>query len=109
MVPPPSLAPPAHLSLVRTASPLRRDDIEELTTLLFDLGSGYECALRTVLSMQRLLERVRRSDDLSPESALLIQEMGRQVGALADGSTAIARCLEAAGKHLAGMKGDPAQ
>ena len=69
MVPPPAAASSsAHvLSLVKPASTLRRDDIEGLATALLDLGSGYEAALRTVISMQRLLERVRRSEDVSPE------------------------------------------
>ena len=34
------------------------------------------------MSMQRMLERVRRSEDVSAESALLLQEMSRQVAAL---------------------------
>jgi hypothetical protein len=33
----PSPAHPAHLSLVRTATTLRREDIEELATTLLDL------------------------------------------------------------------------
>src|SRR5687767_15724778 len=108
MVPPPAAASnSAHvLSLVKSASTLRRDDIEGLATALLELGSGYEAALRTVMSMQRLLERVRRSEDISPEAALLLQEMSRQVSALTECGDAMTRCLENAGGRLLAMKGD---
>jgi hypothetical protein len=107
MVPSPALAAqPAHLSLVRSATTLRREDIEQLATALLDLGSGYESALRTVIAMQRLLERVRRAEEILPESALLLQEMSRQVATLTDCSAAMAQCLEAAGDRLGAMKGD---
>jgi hypothetical protein len=108
MVPPPAAASsPAHLlSLVKPASTLRRDDIEGLASALLDLGSGYEAALRTVISMQRLLERVRRSEDVSPESALLLQEMSRQVGALNECGAAMERCLDSACGLLNTMKSD---
>ena len=108
MVPPSALAAhSAHvLSLVKQASTLRRDDIEGLAAALLDLGSEYEAALRTVLSMQRLLERVRRSEDVSPESALLLQEMSRQVAALIECNAGMARCVDAAGGRLSAIKGD---
>jgi len=108
MVPPPAAASSsAHgLSLVKPSSTLRRDDIEGLAAALLDLGSGYEAALRTVISMQRLLERVRRSEDMSPESALLLQEMSRQVGALAECGAAMGRCVHNASGLLIAMKGD---
>jgi len=99
-------AHPAHLSLVRPATTLSREDIEGLATALLDLGTGYESALRTVIGMQRLLERVRRSEDISPESALLLQEMARQIATLVDCSAAMTRCLDAAGGRLSAMKGD---
>ena len=107
MVPPPALAgQPSHLSLVRGATTLRREDIEQLATALVDLGGGYESALRTVIAMQRLLERVRRSEEISAESALLLQEMSRQVATLTDCGEEIARCLDAARGRLCTMKGD---
>jgi hypothetical protein len=108
MVPPPAAASSsAHvLSLVKPASTLRRDDIEGLAAALLDLGSGYEAALRTVISMQRLLERVRRSEDISPEAALLLQEMSRQVGALTECGAAMGRCVHNASGLLTAMKGD---
>ena len=107
MVPSPApAAHPSHLSLVHTATPLHREDIEGLATALIDLGSGYESALRAVISMQRLLERIRRSEDLSSESALLLQEMSRQVNVLADCTAAATYCLETAGSRVAAMKGD---
>ena len=109
MVPPPALAAPSHLSVVRTAPTLRREDFEELASALLDLGSGYEGALRTVLSMQRLLERVRRSEDVSPESALLLQEMSRQVMALTDSSAAMSTCLDAFRGRLASLKDRPGE
>ena len=66
MVPPSAVASgSAHmLTLVKQASTLRREDIEGLAAALLDLASGYESALRTVMSMQRLLERVRRSEEI---------------------------------------------
>jgi hypothetical protein len=108
MVPPPAAASSsAHiLSLVKSTPTLRRDDIEGLAAALLDLCCGYETALRTGLSMQRLLERVRISADVSPECALLIEEMSRQVATLTEGGAAMTRCLEAATTRLAGMKGD---
>ena len=108
MVPPPAAASSsAHvLSLVKSASTLRRDDIEGLAAALLDLGGGHEAALRTVLSMQRLLERIRRSEELSPESALLLQEMSRHVAALNECSATLSKCLDSAGGLLSSMKSD---
>jgi hypothetical protein len=108
MVPPPAAASSsAHvLSLVKPATTLRRDDIEGLAAALLDLGGGYESALRTVLTVQRLLERVRKSEDVSPEAALLLQEMSRRVAELTEGSAAMIECLEAVGARLSGLKGD---
>jgi hypothetical protein len=68
-----------------------------MATALLDLGSGYETALRTVMSVQRLLERVRRCEDVSSEATLLVQEMSRQMIGLSEGAAAIAACLQAAG------------
>jgi hypothetical protein len=111
MVPPPAAASnSAHvLSLVKSASTLRRDDIEGLATALLDLGGGYEAALRSVMSMQRLLERVRRSEDVSPESGLLLQEMSRQIAALNECSATMARCLDSTRRLLSSMKGDQSE
>ena len=108
MVPAPAAASSsAHiLSLVKTTPALRRDDIEGLAVALLDLGGGYETALRTVLSIQRLLERVRTSGEVSPECSLLMQEMSRQIAALSEGSAAVTRCLDTAATRLAAMKGD---
>ena len=114
MAPPPAAGAAASnaahvLSLVKSASALRRDDIEGLATALLDLGGGYESALRTVMSMQRLLERVRRSEDVSAESGLLLQEMSRQVAALNECSAAMARCLDSTRGLLSTMKGDQSE
>ena len=108
MVPPPAAASSsAHvLSLVKSATTLRRDDIEGLAAALLDLGGGYESALRTVLAVQRMLERVRKSEDVSPECALLLQEMSRQVAELTGSSAAMLGCLNAASGRLSAMKGD---
>jgi hypothetical protein len=94
------------LSLVKSTPTLQRDDIEGLAAALLDLGGGYETALRTVISIQRLLERIRISGDVSPECVLLLQEMSRQIASLTDGSAAVTRCLETAASRLAAMKGD---
>jgi hypothetical protein len=111
MAPPPAAGAASNaahvLSLVTAASTLRREDIEGLATALFDLGGGYEAALRTVMSMQRLLERVRRSEEVSPESGLLLQEMSRQVAALDECSAAMTCCLESTRGLLASMKSNP--
>jgi hypothetical protein len=108
MVPAPAAASSsAHvLSLVKSTPTLQRDDIEGLAAALLDLSGGYETSLRTVISIQRLLERVRISGDVSPECILLLQEMSRQIASLTDGSTAVTRCLETATSRLAAMKGD---
>jgi hypothetical protein len=108
MVPPHAAASSsAHvLSLVKSTPTLQRDDIEGLAAALLDLGGGYETALRTVLSIQRLLERVRISGEVSPECVLLLQEMSRQIATLTDGSAAVTRCLENATTRLAAIKGD---
>ncbi len=108
MVPPPAAATsPAHvLSLVKQASTLRPEDIEGLAAALLDLGSGYESGLRTVISMQRLLERIRRAEHVSPESALLLQEMSRHFAALRDSGSALRTCIDHAGACLSAMKGD---
>jgi hypothetical protein len=108
MVPPPAAASSsAHvLSLVKPATTLRRDDIEGLAAALLDLGGGYESALRTVLTVQRLLERVRKSEDVSPESVLLLQEMSRRVAELTESRAAMVECLEAVSGRLSAMKGD---
>lgn len=98
-----------HFSLVRNATSPGREDIEGLATALLDLGSGYEAALRTVLSMQRLLERVRRCGELSPESALLLQEMSRQMARLIEGGAAIATHIQATGERIHSMRGDPGE
>jgi hypothetical protein len=88
------------ITLVDRAVEPSRADIDGLAATLLDLGSAYESALRTVLSMQRLLERVRRSRELSPEAALLIQEMCRQCQGLMDGGSALDDTLRAAGRRL---------
>lgn len=108
MVPPPAAASnSAHgLSLVKPVTTLRRDDIDGLAAALLDLGGGYESALRTVLAVQRLLERVRKSEDVSPECALLLQEMSRQVAELTQNSAAVTGCLDAVNGRLSAMKGD---
>ena len=108
MVPPPAAASSsAHvLSLVKPATTLRRDDMDGLAGALLDLGGVYESALRTVLTVQRLLERVRTSEDVSPECALLLQEMSRRVAELTEGSTAMIGCLETVNGRLSAMKGD---
>ena len=81
---------------------------QALATALLDLCSGYETALRTVISMQRNLERIRHCDEVSPEAALLLQEISRQLGALSDGQASLAARLPAAGEHLESLLGGTA-
>jgi hypothetical protein len=95
------------LSLVRNTATLGREDIEGLATALLDLGSGYEAALRTVISMQRLLERVRRCEHVSPEATLLLQEMSRQMARLSEGSLTVTTELQEAQQRIQAMQGDP--
>jgi hypothetical protein len=101
--------PLPHLTLVRSTTTPGREDIEGLATALLDLGSGYEAALRTVLSMQRLLERVRRCGELSPEAVLLLQEISRQMTRLMEGGAAIATHTQATGERIHSMQGDPGE
>ena len=79
---------------------LPQSDIEGLVASLLDLSSGYEAALRTVISMQRNLERVRRCREVSPEGTLLLQEIGRQLEALRESGDGIGDRLGAAALHL---------
>jgi hypothetical protein len=79
---------------------LAQEDIEGLALALLDLCSGYECALRTVISMQRHLERVRQCDALSPEASLLLQELSRQLEGLTGAGGTLAERLRAAGQRL---------
>ena len=60
----------------------RWEEIGRLSMCLFDLRAAYEANLRTLTSMQRSLERVRRIDALPCESDLLLGEMARHIGAL---------------------------
>jgi len=48
-------------------------EIEGLVASLLDLCSGCESAVRTVISMQRNLGRVRKCRDVSPEAALQLE------------------------------------
>ena len=57
----------------------QRQDLDRMSASLLDLCSGYESALRTVMSMQRHLERVRCSEQVSPEAVLLLEEISRQL------------------------------
>ena len=98
---------PADESFAHPAAPplqLSRPDIEGLAIALLDLGGTVENALRTVMSMQRSLERVRRCDELSPEGALLLQEMQRQVETLSQGQTSLDERLRATGRRLAALR-----
>lgn len=71
---------------------------------LLDLGGSIEQALRTIMSMQRSLERVRRCDRLTPEGALLLQEMQRQIDMLSEGQACIDERLRAAADRIAAVR-----
>lgn len=75
--------------------------MEELAVALLDLGGAVETALRTVLSMQRSLERIRRCDELSPEGSLLLQEMHRQIQTLTEGQAGVDERLRIASRQIA--------
>ena len=97
--------PPSRSAAVVEPFPARprqvpQPDIEGLVAALLDLSSGYEAALRTVLSMHRNLERVRRCRDVSPEAALLIQEITRQLEGLRESGVNVDDRLGAAALHL---------
>jgi hypothetical protein len=83
---------------------LSRPDIEGLSTALLDLGGTVEQALRTVMSMQRSLERIRRCDELSPEGTLLLHEMQRQVDALSEAQDSLHDRLRATGHRLSALR-----
>ena len=109
------MAPPHTLSRSAAATvvepfPVRprqlpHHDIDGLVASLLDLCSGYEAALRTVISMQRNLERVRRCREVSPEGALLLQEIGRQLEGLRDSSSGLGDRLGAVAGHLDSVRG----
>lgn len=81
------------------------ENIQGLASSLLDLCSSYEAALRTVISMQRNLERVRRCEEVSPEGALLLEEIARQLQGLADGAGSLTGRLQTAGQHLENVEG----
>ena len=56
-----------------------RQDLDRMAASLLELCSGYESALRTTVAMQRHLERVRCSDQVSAEAILLLEEISRQL------------------------------
>jgi hypothetical protein len=99
-----SLEGPRTLSRVNHRTEPTERGVEGLATALLDLGSGYEARLRTVMSMQRILERVRRCRQRSPEAALLVQEMTRLCQALGDRDGALAECIRTAEEHLATLE-----
>jgi hypothetical protein len=76
------------------------EDIDGLVASLLDLCSGYEASLRTVISMQRNLERVRKCREVSPEGALLLQEITRQLEVLREGRTSLDERLGTAALQL---------
>lgn len=81
------------------------ESIQGLAGSLLELCSSYESALRTVISMQRNLERVRRCEELSPEAALLLEEIARQLQGLADGHSNLTGRLQMTGQHLEHVDG----
>jgi hypothetical protein len=80
-------------------------DIEGLAGSLLDLCSGYESALRTVISMQRNLERIRKCREVSPEAALLLQEIARQLEVVREGRGGLDERLGAAVLQLETVRG----
>lgn len=101
------MAPPHPLprSAVVEQFPIRprqipQADIEGLVASLLDVCSGYEAALRTVIAMQRNLERVRRCREVSPEAALLLQEIARQLEGLREGRDGLGDRLGSVALHL---------
>jgi hypothetical protein len=80
-------------------------DTQALATSLLDVCSGYETALRTVISMQRNLERIRRCDEVSAEATLLLQEISRQLDGLSESHASLTAQLPAAGQCLDALMG----
>jgi hypothetical protein len=79
-------------------------DIDQLTMALLDLEGALETALRTALSVHRLLERIRQCGDTSGERTLLIQEMARKVLTLRDGAPPIERHLNDATRQIGALQ-----
>ena len=77
--------------------------IDALVAAVLDLGCGYEHALRTILCIHRLLERVRCCGPASPEGTLLVQEMSRYLASLRDSAVAIEDCRAAASLCVAAL------
>lgn len=74
--------------------------LENLANALLDLESGYEGALRTVLSVHRLLEHIR-CNARSPGTTLLVQEMSRKIAALQEGASQVGDRLDAVSRLVA--------
>lgn len=84
--------------------PLCPQDIDGLASSLLDLCSGHEIALRTVIAMQRNLERVRRCGEASPERSLLLQEIARQLDGLREGCATLADRMGGADHRLDALR-----
>jgi len=81
------------------------EEIQGLAGSLLELCVGYEAALRTVISMQRNLERVRRSEEVSPEATLLLEEISRQLRGLTNSSVTITDRLQTTEQVLENVRG----
>lgn len=77
--------------------------IDALVAAVLDLGCGYEHALRTILCVHRLLERVRCCGPASPEGTLLVQEVSRCLASLRDSAVAVEDRRAAASRCVAAL------
>lgn len=67
------------------------DTMAALACSLFELRAACEAQLRTLTSLQRHLERVRRLGSHTPEADLLLTEIDRQLRELQNGSLDVAQ------------------
>jgi hypothetical protein len=83
---------------------IHRQDLDRMAASLLELCSGYESALRTSMAMQRHLERVRCSDQVSAEAVLLLEEISRQLQDLTERATAVSERVQATTADLEAIR-----
>ena len=82
----------------------QRQDLDRMAGSLLELCSGYESALRTTVAMQRHLERVRCSDQVSPEAVLLLEEIARQLQDLTEHCCGVSERMQATTADLEAIR-----
>lgn len=82
----------------------QRQDLDRMATALLELCSGYESALRTTVAMQRHLERIRCSEQVSAEAVLLLEEIARQLQDLTERCCGVSERVQATAADLEAIR-----